>query len=217
MVTRLSILMDFFINNTYDIATVTPSEYITPWSGLSPTPKTMYATMYATPSNADILLTAIAAVKLSDPVQFHRSVHKWLSTRQPTHRPTYLQLPCSPTDATFAVDRFLSHAPQGYSMARPNCDINRVLHRYLSSAVTEIKGQLKSGHVTPVMNMWRFALDECLKRYGSTKKNKSRRPLLNAGLCQRLDILVVKIPTRGGGILVGECERLYVHTLHPPY
>lgn len=157
--------------------------------------------MYA-PSNTDILLAAVAAVKLSHPVAFHRSVHKWLSTRQSTRRPTYLQLPCSPSDATFAVNRFLSHAPQGYSKTRPDCDINRVLHRYLSSAVAEIRDQLKSGNVTPVMNLWRFALDECLKRYGATKK--SRRPLLNARLCQRLDILVVKIPTRGEGVLVGE-------------
>lgn len=157
--------------------------------------------MYATPSNGDILLAAIAAVKLEHPVSFHRSVHRWLSTKQTTRRDYNLSLLSSPTDTTFAVERFLTHAPEGYSKANSQIEINRVLHRYLSRAVAEVKGQLKSGHATPVMNIWQFALQECVKRFGS---KGGRKDLLNVGLCKRLDILVMKIPTRGKEILIGE-------------
>jgi hypothetical protein len=158
--------------------------------------------IYATPSNADILLVAVASVKLSQAVLFHKSVHRWLTTRRTAHR-AFLPLPCPPTNATFAVDRFLTHAPEGYAKYNPRCGINRLLHRYLSSAVCEVRGQLRCGHVMPVMNLWRFALNECLKRYGKTFSTPLG-PLLNVGLCKRLDILVIKLPTKDDGMLI--CE-----------
>lgn len=157
--------------------------------------------IYAQPSPTDILLMAIASVKLSQPVLFHKSVSKWL-----VHKPvaaTFRQLPCPPTHATFAVDRFVSRAPEGYGQSNPRIEINRFLHRYLSSAVSEVRGQLKCGNVESALNLWRFSLDECLKRFGQTS-GKFKRPVLNSRLCQRLDGLVIKLAVKGEGLLIGE-------------
>ncbi|KAG5356079.1 hypothetical protein CJU89_5800 [Yarrowia sp. B02] len=159
--------------------------------------------LWATPSKADILLLAIASAKLTEPVLFHKTVHKWLT--RPVNR-TFLPLPCPPTHATFAVDRFISDAPNGYRAYDPRHKVNHILHRYLSAAISEVRGQLKCGNTASAMNLWRFCLDECLKRYAENPKNIKAK--LSLRLCKRLDALVVRLPSKNMEMLVLCIEHL---------